>query len=346
MEVPRRQGVAGVETRMKFLGALAFAAGLAILVWLLVHFGTAPISAAWSTLGFRGLAIVVAAHLPVAACLGFAWWSLGRDISGASPEKFIWARLVRDGAAEVLPFSQVGGYVFGGRALALSGVPGFFAAISTVVDLAVELAAKVPYLLIGLVLLAVLKPQSEYFVPGAVGAAISGGLIFLAIMFRDRTRGALERLAMRMANRWPALHFGHEGETRKTISGVLTNNRRTGAGFVFHFIAWMLGAAEAWIAFHLMGARISLAEAAVIDSLFTGLRTFAFFIPGAVGVQEAAYVGLCALFGIPAGFALAFSLVRRGRDFLIGVPCLFGWQLVEGRRVLFSRETAAATDGD
>jgi uncharacterized membrane protein YbhN (UPF0104 family) len=105
-----------------------------------------------------------------------------------------------------------------------------------------------------------------------------------------------------------------------------------------HFIAWALGALEAWIAFHLMGAPISLAEAATIDSLVMGLRTFAFFVPGAIGVQEAAYVALCALFGISPGFALAFSLVRRGRDFLIGVPCLFAWQMVEGRRALFARQ--------
>lgn len=331
---------------MKFLGALAFAAGLAVLGWLLVHFGTAPIAAAWKTLGYSGLAIIVAAHLPVAAFLGLAWWSLGRDVVEAGPAKFIWARLVRDGAAEVLPFSQVGGYVFGARALTLSGVSGFFAAISTVVDLVVELAAKLPYLLIGLALLALLKPQSVYFAPVLTGVAISAVLFLLAVVFRDHSRGALERLAMRMAQRWPALHLGDAQETRATISGVLAKDGRAAASFGLHFIAWALGAFEAWIAFHLMGANINLAEAAVIDSLFTGLRTFAFFIPGAIGVQEAAYVALCAMFGIPPGVALAFSLVRRARDFLIGVPCLLGWQLSEGRRALFARQTAVATDAD
>ena len=345
MESARGQP-AGIDARMKFLGTLAFAAGLAVLGWLLVHFGTAPIAAAWTTLGFRGLAIVVAAHLPVAVFLGLAWWSLGRDLAGATARKFIWARLVRDGAAEVLPFSQVGGYVFGARALALSGIPGFFAAISTVVDLVVELAAKLPYILIGLALLAMLKQQSDYFAPVLAGVAISGGLLALAATFRDRSRRALERLAMRMAQRWPVLQLGEPNETRAMISRVLARDGRATAAFALHFIAWALGAAEAWIAFRLMGSPIGLAEACVIDSLFTGLRTFAFFIPGAVGVQEAAYVALCAMFGIPPGVALAFSLVRRARDFLIGAPCLAGWQLVEGRRALFARQAVAATDGD
>jgi putative membrane protein len=345
MESARGQP-AGIDARMKFLGTLAFAAGLAVLGWLLVHFGTAPIAAAWTTLGFRGLAIVVAAHLPVAAFLGLAWWSLGRDLAGATARKFIWARLVRDGAAEVLPFSQVGGYVFGARALALSGIPGFFAAISTVVDLVVELAAKLPYILIGLALLEMLKQQRDYFAPVLAGVAISGGLLALAAIFRDRSRGVLERLAIRMAQRWPALQLGEPTETRAMISRVLARDGRAMAAFALHFIAWALGAAEAWIAFRLMGSPIGLAEACVIDSLFTGLRTFAFFIPGAVGVQEAAYVALCAMFGIPPGVALAFSLVRRARDFLIGAPCLAGWQLVEGRRALFARQAVATTDGD
>lgn len=346
MEVTSGTVDTGLDARMKLLGALAFAAGLGVLAWLLIHFGTAPIAAAWATLGIRGLAIVVAAHFPVAIFLGLAWWSLGRDIATARPAKFIWARLVRDGAAEVLPFSQVGGYVFGARALSLSGISGFFAAVSTVVDLVVELAAKLPYILIGLALLAILKPESDYFAPVLAGVAISGGVLALAAIFRDRSRGALERLAMRMVQRWPALHLGDADEARATISGVLAKDGRATAGFMLHFIAWALGAAEAWIAFRLMGAPISLAEACVIDSLLTGLRTFAFFIPGAVGVQEVAYVGLCAMFGIPPGVALAFSLVRRARDFLIGVPCLVGWQLAEGRRALLPRRVIAATDGD
>jgi uncharacterized membrane protein YbhN (UPF0104 family) len=84
----------------------------------------------------------------------------------------------------------------------------------------------------------------------------------------------------------------------------------------------------------------------VIDSLFTGIRTFAFFIPGAIGVQEAAYVALCAMFGISPGMALAFSLVRRARDFLIGTPSLAAWQMTEGRRALFARQAVVVTDGD
>jgi hypothetical protein len=52
------------------------------------------------------------------------------------------------------------------------------------------------------------------------------------------------------------------------------------------------------------------------------------------------------MFGISPGVALAFSLVRRARDFLIGAPCLAGWQMTEGRRALFARRAVVMTDGD
>ena len=41
---------------------------------------------------------------------------------------------------------------------------------------------------------------------------------------------------------------------------------------------------------------------------------------------------LCGLFGIGADAALALSLIKRGRDLVIGVPALLAWQALEGRQ--------------
>ncbi len=323
---------------MKYLGLAAFAAGFAVLIYLLMHFGLAPITASLSALGVGGLAIVVAAHLPVAVLLGLAWWSLAGNQPAAAPHKFIFARMVRDGAAEVLPFSQLGGYVLGARALSLFCISGFFAAISTVVDLSLELAAKLPYLIIGLGLLALLHPDSTYYAPILMGIAASSVVLVLAGIYRDRSRTVLESLAVKLSNRFPMLHMGNADETRATINSTMSSDGRNLKNFAFHFFAWLMGAAETWIAFYCMGVEISFAEALVIDSLFTGIRTFAFFIPGAVGVQEAAYVALGAMFGVPPGAALAFSLIRRARDFILGIPSLLVWQWIEGRRFLIRRQ--------
>ena len=54
---------------------------------------------------------------------------------------------------------------------------------------------------------------------------------------------------------------------------------------------------------------------------------------GPRGVQEAGYIGLGALFGIPAELALGAALLRRGRDLAWGVPILLAWQWREVRRL-------------
>jgi hypothetical protein len=81
-----------------------------------------------------------------------------------------------------------------------------------------------------------------------------------------------------------------------------------------------------------MGVSVSLTAALVIDSLIYGIRSFAFMIPNALGVQEAAYVMLGSLFGVTPDVALALSLIRRGRDIVLGTPVLIVWQLIEGKR--------------
>ncbi len=62
------------------------------------------------------------------------------------------------------------------------------------------------------------------------------------------------------------------------------------------------------------------------------MRSAAFIVPNALGVQEGAYAVLAPLFGVGAEFGLAVSLLKRARDIAIGVPVLLIWQAVEGRR--------------
>jgi hypothetical protein len=63
------------------------------------------------------------------------------------------------------------------------------------------------------------------------------------------------------------------------------------------------------------------------------VRTSAFVVPNAVGVQEGAYILLGATFGLTPEMALALSLLKRARDIAIGVPTLAAWQALEGGRL-------------
>jgi hypothetical protein len=51
------------------------------------------------------------------------------------------------------------------------------------------------------------------------------------------------------------------------------------------------------------------------------------------GVQEGGYVLIGGLIGLSPELALALSLMKRGRDLVIGTPALVLWQFLEARRL-------------
>jgi uncharacterized membrane protein YbhN (UPF0104 family) len=202
------------------------------------------------------------------------------------------------------------------------------------VDLVIELAAKLPYVLAGAILLLFAKPGSDLMRPVAYGLALSSVAIAVSILCRRRILSALERAALALARRWPGLNPATSADLQLTLDREFAWNGRIAHGFTLHALSWALGAAETWVMLHMMGIFVTGYEAFVIDSLFSGLRTFTFAVPAAIGVQEAVYVLVCALFGINPAIAVALSLVRRARELVLGIPGLGLWHLVESRLAL------------
>ncbi|EQD52234.1 hypothetical protein B1A_12789, partial [mine drainage metagenome] len=93
--------------------------------------------------------------------MGVAWRAAAGEVPDLSWGRFMWARLVRDAAAEILPFSQLGGFVLGLRALRLDGPRARRGVLSLSRDVLIELSAKVPYALFGLIGLMALAPHSD-----------------------------------------------------------------------------------------------------------------------------------------------------------------------------------------
>jgi hypothetical protein len=71
----------------------------------------------------------------------------------------------------------------------------------------------------------------------------------------------------------------------------------------------------------------------VIEGLLYAIRSAAFAVPNAVGVQEGAYIMLGGSFGLTPEMALALSLLKRARDLALGLPVLAACQLFEGSRL-------------
>jgi glycosyltransferase 2 family protein len=320
------------EAARRLLAEAIFAVAVAATFAFMLHVGLRPIGQALERIGIGGILLITLAHAPTLTVLGLSWWVLAGDAAGSQPAKFIWGRQMRDASGDLLPFSPVGGYLIGVRAVVLTGISSVDAAISSLLDILMEQAAKSPYMMVSAGLLLWLVPGNKLAGPALAFNALSLGLIAAAVLRWDWIRERFLTIAGEFEKRWPGQGQADGRSAEAVLGAALAHRRRIGVSFCLQLVAWFLGAAEVWLVLHLLGTRITYAEAIVIDGLYAGVRSLAFAVPSAAGVQEGSYVVLGAIFGLDAPTALAFSLVKRARDALVGGPAVLVWQILERQR--------------
>jgi putative membrane protein len=240
--------------------------------------------------------------------------------------------MVRDSAAVCLPFSPVGGFVIGARAITLHGIAWPVAAISTVVDLTAEFAAEIIFALGGLIIL--LDRTSDTGIShlaeiGVVVALVAG----LGILKLQRGAASLfVRLGKRLLGQWFA-GAEQDGISTVELSKMYGDGPRLALCTSAHVVGWFGKGLGNWIAFRLLGSDLDLMGGLAIEGLLHIVMATAVLIPGYAGVQEAGYVALGSVFGVPPEISLGVSLVRRARDIAIGIPTLLIWQFIEVRHL-------------
>lgn len=318
---------------MRIVSIVAAIIGLLLGTAIVGYYGFGDVWNALRAIRWSGFAIVCAYHLALFVLLGTAWY-LVLPPRSAGVGATIWGRIVRDSGSEVLPLSQLGGFAMGARAATVAGLQGALSFASTVVDVTLETLAQLVYAGVGLGLLVWLRPDATIAKPLGIGLIVGVFAVFAFVLVQRRGMGVVERLAERLAPRWIPDAVGHTRALHQHIHAMYARMFGPQAGFVVHLVAWFANGVEAWLALHLMGVPLGIGAVLTIESLLYAVRSFAFFVPNAVGVQEGAYVVLGGLFGLPPDVALALSLLKRGRDLTIGVPALLIWQGTEGHRAL------------
>ena len=327
---------------MKAVSILAALFGLAAAAALVAVFGAGAVMRSLLAVGWRGFAAICLIHLGLIAAMGIAWRGL---VPGAPVWAFLWARLVREAGSEVLPLSPVGGCVIGARVLSLAGVAASTATASTIVDLTLEFLAKLAYTALALAVLVGLRPGSEIALPLTLGLAAASLVAIGFVAAQQRSFGLFDRLARVLGRGWAERTAAGAAALHAALRRAYQRKTRLWAGFLVHFACWVAGALEAWLALRLAGAPLPFETVLVIESLLYAVRTFAFAIPNAIGVQEGAYVLIGASFGLTPEMALALSLLKRARDLTIGLPALGIWQIVEGGR-LWRRSRRSGINAD
>jgi putative membrane protein len=303
--------------------------GLALAAWLVFRVSAPAIATALRAAGWTALAAISAFHLIATLLMGLAWWSIARS---NKRWVFVWARLVRDAGSEVLPLSQIGGFVLGARVLVVCGVGDTVAAAATVVDATLEFLAQITYAALGLALLMWLMPGSALAGPAAIGLALAIVAVLAFIAVQRRGSDSLARVTAPIARRWVNAAFTRTTAVQAEIRRVYRSAPSLVLSFTLHLAAWLFTGAEAWLSLRFMGVSLNPIAVLTLESLLYATRAAAFMVPNGIGVQEGAYIVLGASFGLAPDVALALSLLKRGRDLVLGVTALVVWQVIEARR--------------
>lgn len=314
--------------------------GLALATLLVGWFGAGRVLDGVLSVGWGGFAIVLGWQLVLFAILGVAWDAIAAQRRAKLLWVFIWGRMVRDASANCLPFSQVGGFVFGARAVTLHGVNWSLATASTVVDVTAEFLAQVAFTGLGLAILISRAPDLRIAVPVEVGLGLAVVACVVLVWLQQGAAPLFARLGGRIAGRWFTDARERVDVLHTELSLIYGHTLRLVVGFGVHLVGWLCNGVAGWITYHLLGVPIDFDAALAIEALLAAVSAAAFLVPVNAGVQEAGYAGLGAIFGVAPELSLAVSLVRRARDLALGVPILLVWQLFEMRRLRAAARSA------
>jgi putative membrane protein len=330
----------------KALGRVIAALGLLVALALVWREDPRTVFALLRTAG-PGLVIAAIAHILPMLANARGWEIL---VPGARhPDLRFMLRMVwiRESVNSMLPVARIGGEVVTFRLMIRAGLRSSAAAASLVVDMQLTLISQLIFTLVGIAfLLAQATPvERELGVKLLLGLAVLAPvLLVFALIQHVRLFERLGRLFSRLTNGQISALAGPSLRIDQSISLIW---RRRGVVLRYLFFWQTLQSLavsfEIWLALYFLGARIGFAEAVVLESLIQALSSAAFFVPGALGVQEGGFVLIGGALGLDPSMCLALAGARRLRDLIIFVPGLLAWQFAVRRKDTRSNVNGSTT---
>ncbi|HLW35464.1 MAG TPA: flippase-like domain-containing protein [Chthoniobacterales bacterium] len=323
---------------------LAFA-GAALFTFLLIREGAVQVGSAIATAGWALLAII-AYHFLVPVLLdSLAWWVLFPRAERPPLRQIYWMRWIGESVSTLVPSAAVGGDIVRARLAAISGTPIATAAATVLVDLTLGVFTQAAFTVLGVVLLVNATGQKNFVGPTIIGTVVGvaavGGFYF--VQHRGMF-GFLARMIAKLANspEWHSL-IESGASLDETVRSLYARRKAAIGCCGWTILSLILNSGEIYIALWALHLHATIANAIILQSMALTIRSVAFPVPGGIGVQESGYVLVGNLLGIPGEAAFALSLIARVRELGFGIPGLITWQLIEGRRLLRSREPDVAS---
>ncbi len=314
---------------------ITLAAGLAIVVSLLVKEGIREVAAALMMAGWNILWVVAFRFVPMAIdAAGWKYLIVCPSVPGFT--NFVSYRWVAESCNTLLPAAQVGGHLARALMLARRLPSRAMAGASVVVDFTLGLGTQFLFIVVGLLLLMVEVPP----IPNtALPAIVTGGLLvlggFIFVQYRGIS-GIFNRIASRFMNNRQIMRVvgGLETLEKETVHLYSDYNRLMVCALI-RFAGWTMKSGETYLALLFLGASPSITEAVVLEAVGIAANSFGFLVPGALGVREGGIFAVAAFLGVSAETALALALIKRCRELAVGLPGLAVLLIFE-KDILFS----------
>jgi len=321
-----------LRSRAAYIGLTV---GIAFFAAVFAWYGIKDVARALGHAGW-GVIAIAPLHLPPLWADSMGWRSLIPRGSQPRRRAMVRARWIGESINDLLPVLQMGGNVVKAWLLAERGVQVGFAGASVVVDVTLVVLTQIIFTLLGLGLLAPVIGAGKTLPVILVGAAIL--TILLGGFYAAQRRGLFSFVARLSRNilggaEWTSFSNGASAIDAKILQLYGKRPALIASG-CWHMLGWFLGIGEVWLALYLLGHPVDITTALLFESLGQTIRTGAFAVPGALGIQEGGYILVGSALGIEPGVALALSLARRVRELLIGLPGLAVWQASAIRKAL------------
>jgi putative membrane protein len=305
----------------------ALSAGVLLFICVLVSQGLPAVVATLASAGW-GLTAVALFHLVplVLDALAIRVLFDGGAARGTMRDALL-ARWVGESANSLMPVGQIGGPVLMTRHLAQRGIALPNAAAAITVSTTLKTFAQISFALLGVALLGTHAShtfehslRASFLIASSLLALQVAGFYWLQRrgLFRRLTRAASRFAGKRDWSIWMC----RAAEIDLAVQLTYARGSLVAASFLLSLIGWLVGTGEVYFVLQLIRHPVGWVDSLLLESLGQAIRGAAFAVPGALGVQESGYLLLAPLAGLPPDAALALSLAKRAREFLLGVPGL------------------------
>jgi uncharacterized protein (TIRG00374 family) len=252
------------------------------------------------------------------------------------PPPLSFGRLIRirwagESVNTLVPSGYLGGEAVKVFLLHRAGVSGWTGTTSVVVSKTVQILAQVLFIGLGASLGAMHLPPGSpvrmafWAIPGV---AVMVLLLLIGAQYHGFFK-SLNRVAA-FCHRWRDWFERHRQRVHEVDDRIRSFYQCQPGWFLLstgaYFAGWLCDTLEIWLVGALLGWQLDWPRAAAMEAFIGVAKALGAFVPASLGVQESGAVLLFRAFGLTSSQALAYALLRRGRELvyaLVGLALLW-----------------------